>query len=261
MSSGETRSHEPHESELYHQFANWYERVFERFFRPRIVDTVRSMNIPSGARVLELGVGTGLSLSAYPQHADVTAVDLSDHMLAKAERKVEQSGWAHVELQQMDATKLEFADENFDYVTAFHLVTVVPEHQRLLSEMIRVCKPNGTVVIINHFRSPRRWVSHFVDLVNPITVRLGWRTTLGLKEFLGDLPLEVQRVFKTSFRSLFTVVIARKIGDPGELLTSQFSAACRHDQSVGPDSRSQSHAVAQVPQFKRRSRESVGLDS
>lgn len=210
MSDGETRSPEPHESSLYHRFAHWYERVFERFFRARIVDTVRSLNIPAGARVLELGVGTGLSLSAYPQHADVTAVDLSSQMLAKARHKVEQAGWSHITVQQMDATQLEFADESFDYVTAFHLVTVVPEHQRLLDEMIRVCKPNGTIVIINHFRSPRRWVSCFVDLINPLTVRLGWRTTLGLNEFLDAAPLEVERVFKTSVRSLFTVVIAQK---------------------------------------------------
>ncbi len=169
MINGETGSHEPHESKLYHQFVHWYERVFERLLRTRIVDTVRSLNIPARARVLELGVGTGLSLSAYPRHADVIAVDLSCHMLTEAERKVEKSSWSHITVQQMDATKLEFADVSFDYVMAFHLVTVVPEHQRLLSEMIRVCKPNGTIVIINHFRSPRRWVSRFVDLVNPVT--------------------------------------------------------------------------------------------
>ena len=223
MIGGEIRSHEPHESKLYHQFVHWYERVFERLLRTRIVDTVRSLNIPAGARVLELGVGTGLSLSAYPQHADVIAVDLSCNMLTEAERKVEQSSWSHITVQQMDATKLEFADENFDYVMAFHLVTVVPEHQRLLSEMIRVCKPNGTIVIINHFRSPRRWVSRFVDLVNPLTVRLGWRTTLGLQEFLGAAPLEVQQVFKTAFRSLFTVVIAHKMGDSSSCLKTSYT--------------------------------------
>jgi phosphatidylethanolamine/phosphatidyl-N-methylethanolamine N-methyltransferase len=218
MSNAETRSHEPHESKLYHQFVHWYERVFERFFRTRILQTVRSLNIPAGARVLELGVGTGFSLSAYPQHAEVIAVDLSIPMLTAAQRQVEQSGWSHITVRQMDATKLEFADESFDYVTAFHLVTVVPEHQRLLGEMIRVCKPNGTIAVINHFRSPHRWVSSFVDLVNPLTVRLGWRTTLGLQEFLGAAPLEVQRIFKTSFRSLFTVVIAKKMVDCGDCL-------------------------------------------
>ncbi len=218
MSGGKTLASEPHQSKLYHQFAQWYERVFERFFQARILETLRTVNIPAGARVLELGSGTGLSFAAYPEHADVTAIDLSSHMLAEAREKLERADLSHIKLQQMDATRLEFADESFDYVTAFHLVTVVPDHLRLLSEMLRVCKPNGTVVIINHFRSERRWVSFFVDLLNPLTVWLGWRTTLSLQEFLGDAPLDVRRVFKTSFRSLFTVVIANKSANTGPRL-------------------------------------------
>jgi phosphatidylethanolamine/phosphatidyl-N-methylethanolamine N-methyltransferase len=218
MSGGATRTSEPHQSKLYHQFAHVYERVVERFIRTRILETVRSLIIPAGARVLELGAGTGLSFSAYPERTDVTAIDLSSHMLAEARRKVERADWSHIKVQQMDATRLEFADESFDYVTAFHLVTVVPDHRRLLSEMVRVCKPNGTIVIINHFRSQRRWISFFVDVINPLTVRLGWRTTLSLQEFLGAAPLDVQRASKTSCRSLFTVVIAKKLHDPDHCL-------------------------------------------
>lgn len=207
MSIGKTHSHE---SKLYHEMAKWYERVFERFFGQRILDTVSALDVRDDARVLELGVGTGLSLSAYPTDCRVDAIDLSESMLGQAREKSIANGWDHIFLQQMDATNLEFPDNHFDFVHAFHLVTVVPDHQKLLSEMTRVCKPGGTVVIINHFQSPRRWVSFWVNLVDPITRPMGWRTTLSLEQFMGDASLRVDRRFKTSWNSLFTVVIAKK---------------------------------------------------
>jgi phosphatidylethanolamine/phosphatidyl-N-methylethanolamine N-methyltransferase len=207
LMSGKTHLHE---SKLYHDLAKWYERVFERFFGKRILSTLAGLDIPNDARILELGVGTGLSLSAYPSHCHVDAIDLSQSMLREAASKATNNGWDHICLRQMDATNLDFPDDHFDFVHAFHLVTVVPDHQKLLSEMLRVCKPGGTLVVINHFQSPRRWISMWVNLVDPITRPLGWRTTLSLEQFFGDAKLRVAKRFKTSWRSLFTVVIAKK---------------------------------------------------
>jgi phosphatidylethanolamine/phosphatidyl-N-methylethanolamine N-methyltransferase len=192
-----------------------YEPVFHRWFGARIHALIRSLEIPAGAKVLEVGVGTGISLGAYPLHAEVDAIDLSPMMLAQAREKVQRHGWHHIHLVPMDALNLEFADESFDYVTAFHVASVVPDPQRLLREMIRTCKLGGTMAIINHFRSERRWLAALVDLLNPVTLRLGWRTTLGLAELLADVPLEVERRYKTSGRSLFTVLIARKCAAVG----------------------------------------------
>ena len=200
-----------HESKVYHDLANWYERVFERFFGPRIQATLRALEIPPGSRILEVGVGTGISLSAYPQHAQVTAIDLSAEMLQQAQRKVDHHGWTHINLREMDALNLEYPDEYFDFVTTFHVVTVVPDYQRLMKEMLRVCRTHGTLVIINHFRSPRPWIAVSMDLLDPLTHRMGWRTTLRVRELLNGLPIEVQRDYKTSWRSLFRVIIARKV--------------------------------------------------
>jgi phosphatidylethanolamine/phosphatidyl-N-methylethanolamine N-methyltransferase len=201
---------EPHESKIYYEFSHLYDRIFTRFFFPRILSTLRSLNIPRGAKVLEVGVGTGLSLSAYPPHAEVTGIDLAPEMLEQAQRKVKEEGWRHVRLMPMDALNLEFADKEFDYVTAFHVVSVVPDHAGLMREMVRVCKPGGTLVIINHFRSRRRWLASLIDRLDPLTRKLGWRTTLRCEELLTEVPLRVERRFKTSGTSLFTVLIARK---------------------------------------------------
>lgn len=224
MSDSKTPSHE---SKLYHDMASWYERVFERFFGQRILDTLDALQIPAGAEVLELGVGTGLSLQAYPSSCRLTAVDLSESMLDVARAKVDANGWHHVQLRQMDATSLDFPDDHFDYVNAFHLVTVVPDHQKLLSEMIRVCKPGGTLVVINHFQSPRRWVSFWVNLIDPVTRPLGWSTRLSLQQFVGQANVRVRRRYKTAWRSLFTVMIAETLSKTGQSIDETGAATAR----------------------------------
>jgi len=79
-----------------------------------------------------------------------------------------------------------------------------------MREIARVCRPGGTVVIINHFRSERRWLASLIDRFDPVTRRLGWRTTLSFADLLAGVDLDLVRRFKTSPTSLFTVVIARK---------------------------------------------------
>ena len=201
---------DPQESKIYYEFSHLYDRIFTRFFFPRIASTITGLNIPPAAKVLEVGVGTGLSLSAYPSHADVMGIDLAPEMLEQAQRKVAREGWRHVRLAQMNALELKFPDGAFDYVTAFHVVSVIPDHDGLMKEIFRVCRPGGTVVIINHFRSSRRWLATLIDRLDPITRKLGWRTTLRWSDLFRTVPLEVRRRFKTAETSLFTVVIATK---------------------------------------------------
>ena len=200
----------PHESKIYYELSHLYDRIFTRIFFPRIKSTLAGLAIPPGAKVLEVGVGTGLSLSGYPEHADVLGIDLAPDMLERAQEKVAENGWRHIRLEQGDALDLKFPDGSFDYVTSFHVVTVVPDSMQMMREIARVCRPGGTVVIINHFRSERPWLARLVDRVDPVTRRLGWRTTLSFADLFRETPLELVRRFKTSPRSLFTVAIAKK---------------------------------------------------
>jgi phosphatidylethanolamine/phosphatidyl-N-methylethanolamine N-methyltransferase len=203
----------PHESKIYSEFSRYYDKIFEGVFFPRILRVVHELDIEPGASVLEVGVGTGLALSAYPHDCHVTGIDLAPDMLERARRKVAREGWTNIDLAVGDAQNLEFADESFDYVTSFHVVSVVPEPKRMMQEMVRVCRPGGTIVIINHFRSERPVIASVVDRLDPVTRKLGWRTTLRLTELLDSVPLELVRRYKTSPRSLFTVMIARKPGE------------------------------------------------
>ena len=202
-------SNDPHRSKIYAEFSHFYDKIFQRVFFPRIQRVISSLNIPPGARVLEVGVGTGLSLSAYPPHCDVVGIDLAQDMLDQAAEKIRQQGWRHITLRQMDALNLSFPDDSFDYVMAFHVVSVVPDATRLLEEARRVLRPNGTLVVINHFRSERPLIASLVDLADPVTRKLGWRTTLRLVDMFDGASVAIEQQFKTSPRSLFTVVIAR----------------------------------------------------
>jgi len=207
--NGVHRSAAPHQSKIYAEFSHLYDLIFERIFFPRIQSVIRSLHIEPGARVLEVGVGTGLSLSAYPAHCDVVGIDLAQDMLDKADEKIREQGWRHITLRQMDALNLGFPDDSFDYVMAFHVVSVVPDATKLLDEARRVLRPNGTLVVINHFRSERPLIASLVDMADPVTRKLGWRTTLRLVDMFNGTQVAIERRFKTSPRSLFTVVIAR----------------------------------------------------
>lgn len=203
---GSIEGAQAHQSKLYYEFSHLYDRVFARVFYPRIAQVIRSLNIVPGARVLEVGVGTGLSLDAYPTHCHVTGVDLAPDMLEQAQEKIVRNGWRHLDVMEMDALNLKFADSSFDYVMAFHVVSVVPDVKRMMAEMLRVTRPGGAIVIINHFRSRNRLLAALDSLIEPITRRLGWHT-LSLDDVTGNVPIEVTRTYKTAKRSLFTIVI------------------------------------------------------
>ena len=110
----------------------------------------------------------------------MTGIDLAPEMLERAQERVNRNGWRHITLQQGDALNLAFADDAFDYVMAFHVVSVVPDPQRMMAEAQRVCRPGGLLTIINHFRSPQPAVARMQRGIDPLTRRLGWTTTLRL---------------------------------------------------------------------------------
>ena len=184
--------------------------------KEKLAISLRRWDIRPGQFIFEPGCGSGRLTQHLAQvvgpTGHVTAIDLSPDMLDVAKQKIDQHAWQHITLREMDALALDFPDETFDYVTIFHVVSVVPDVRRMMREIVRVCKPGGVLVIINHFRSPRRWVAVPVDLLDPFTRHLGWRTTLTVDTLLEELPIRVEDDFKTSWNSLFRVIVARKLG-------------------------------------------------
>ncbi|MDJ0976814.1 MAG: class I SAM-dependent methyltransferase [Planctomycetota bacterium] len=197
-----------HESWLYNGLAKLYDPIFARVFYPRASRTIRALGIGQGHEVLELGVGTGLSLEAYPESCRVLGIDYSDAMLAQAHKKVRKKSLSHVSLRQMDAQDLSLPTGRFDFVMAFHIVTVVPDHERLMREAMRVCKPGGLITVINHFRDERGLVPRLEVKLDRTLRRLGW-TTMTQRELLDPHGLEVLSVKKDWPQSLFTTIVLR----------------------------------------------------
>src|SRR4051794_3712312 len=136
---------------VYSTYAGVYDRLFGRVFQDSREAVVRNLVVTAGERVLEVGVGTGLCLPLYPRDCDITAIDLSQAMLDKAGERVKADGLTNVKLLQMDAGEMTFADSTFDLVIAAYVVTAVPDYRKLMKEMIRVSKPGGRLVLLNHF--------------------------------------------------------------------------------------------------------------
>ncbi len=172
----------------YRRWAPVYDETFGAFTAPGRRRAIRRINRRGGASVLEVGVGTGLSLRHYGPKVEVTGIDFSADMLARAKARVKAKKLKHVvALERMDARSLAFPDNRFDSVVAMHLISVVPEPERVVSEMARVCRPGGEVLLLNHFLHEKGALAYLGRRLGPLANQLG--LALGFHDGAGaDLP-------------------------------------------------------------------------
>jgi len=179
----------------YRLFAGPYDLVFGPVFHPGRKDAVRIANDQPGQRILEVGVGTGLSLPYFRADAEVTGIDISAEMLERAHRRVARQSLAQVKaLQVMDAENMEFEDSAFDAVLALYVASVVPNPKRFAAEMRRVCRPGGTIVIVNHFMSENGVMRFVEQRLAPLASKIGFHADFPLEDFLSGSALTVREM-------------------------------------------------------------------
>ena len=195
---------------VYDKLAKVYDLVFGPTLHPGRLRAIERMNIQPGERVLEVGVGTGINLSLYPEHAEITGIDFSDAMLEKARERAARKGLRNARLQQMDAADLKFADDSFDIVYAPYLISVVPDPVKVAQEMRRVCRPGGRIIILNHFLSPSAVLSRVERWISPFTIHIGFKSDLDLPAFLAQADLQPESIEKVNFPRWWSLVTTRK---------------------------------------------------
>ncbi|MEX0840930.1 MAG: methyltransferase domain-containing protein [Xanthobacteraceae bacterium] len=129
-----------------------------------------------GGRILEVGVGTGISLPDYSHKNRIAGIDISEPMLRKARQRVAEQRLDNVEiLAVMDAANLAFPDASFDVVVAQYVITTVPHPEATLDEFVRVLRPGGEIVLINHIGAEDGMRRALEQGFAPLARRLGWR--------------------------------------------------------------------------------------
>ena len=182
-----------HIERAYASYAGVYDRVFGRVFQDSREAVVRNLRVEAGEKVLEVGVGTGLCLPLYPRDCNITAIDLSEPMLKKAEERVQALGLTNVKLMHMDAGNMTFPDSSFDIVIAAYVVTAVPDYRKLMEEMVRVSRPGGRLILLNHFTQDSPISAAVEKAISPICTRIGFRTDLSVDQVINGWPLIKER--------------------------------------------------------------------
>lgn len=163
-------------AQAYDRWAPIYDLVFGPVFRQGRASAIRAAD-RIGGRILEVGVGTGISLPGYARSSRLTGIDISEDMLDKARDRVARLGLSNVDAIRVgDAEALDFADNSFDVVVAQYVVSAVADPQRALDEFARVCRPGGEIIITTRVGAESGLRGTIEKTLMPITSRLGFRT-------------------------------------------------------------------------------------
>jgi phosphatidylethanolamine/phosphatidyl-N-methylethanolamine N-methyltransferase len=194
----------------YRRYAPLYDLVFGIVLGPGRKRMARTVVALDPSSVLEVGVGTGLALPHYPENARVVGIDLSPEMLARAQAQAERLPEREISLHAMDAEQLEFADDSFDCVTVPYVLSVTPDPDRLVSELRRVCKPQGHIIIVNHFSGSRFWWL-LERMVKSLADRIGFRSDFDYARHILSHDWRVETATPVNLFGLSRLVVIRNV--------------------------------------------------
>lgn len=193
----------------YDRYASVYDTLFGWVLQDGRVRLARSMAAQPGQRIIEFGVGSGLMLSLYPRHALVLGLDLSEGMLAKARQRVQAEGLSQVQLQRADAEHSAAADGAFDHVVLPYVYSVTPDPEGLMREAFRVCRPGGSIWILNHFSGLGVW-DWLERPLRPFARWVGWRPDFPYQTHVLDQGWHIVGVQRANLFGLSRLVHVRK---------------------------------------------------
>ena len=179
--------------DTYRRYAPLDDWVFGAVLEPGRRALAEAVRRENPATLLEVGVGTGLLLPQYPAEAKVTGIDLSQAMLDKAQQRAAQMPERDIRLLRSNGETLGFAANAFDCVTLPYVLSVTPDPARLIGEALRVCKPGGSIFVVNHFSGSRTWWL-LERMVRPLAARIGFRSDFSLQEQILDHGWQIESI-------------------------------------------------------------------
>jgi phosphatidylethanolamine/phosphatidyl-N-methylethanolamine N-methyltransferase len=194
MKPGKSRVNPTYMEKLYSFYCPFYDWVFGKLLGPGRRKAFNYLSRRPDQKVLEIGVGPGSTLEFYPPRTDFMGIDISAAMIEVARKKAANlNSGSRFHLQVMDATSLEFPDNHFDVVMAAYVITTVQDPHKVCREILRVVKPGGQIIAVNHTRSQNGslW-GRVEDVMAPVFVHLGFTTDLDVIKVMKEVGISVQ---------------------------------------------------------------------
>jgi len=216
----------------YDRYSNFYDLLFGRVLQDGREALSQCLHQAVGHNILELGVGSGLMLPLYPARFRVTGVDISPGMLARAKQRVE-GNRLNVELYLIDAETTGFQDGAFDHVVLPYVYSVTPQPMKLMHEAFRLCRPGGTIWILNHFSGLGLW-DRLARPLKPFARGVGFRPDFSYQTYITDLGLTIAKVTAVNLFGLSRLVQVQRGEDIPDALTFCYEQEVSCTQVVVP---------------------------
>jgi phosphatidylethanolamine/phosphatidyl-N-methylethanolamine N-methyltransferase len=198
---------------IYSFYSPFYDLIFGKMLEAGRRQALHYLN-PANRKVLEVGIGTGLTLRHYPKSCQIVGIDISAKMIERAKKRVKEMGnGLHVELEVMDACQMKFADNTFDAVLSPYVITTVQDPYQFCQEMFRVCKPGGQIIIVNNSNDPERlsgMLGKIESFTSPFFARIGFVTDLDVVSLVQSTEIEILNVINCNFFNLHKIILGQK---------------------------------------------------
>ncbi len=196
---------------IYSFYSPFYDLIFGKVLEAGRRKAFKYLD-PSGTKkVLEVGIGTGLTLRHYPKSCHIVGIDISAKMIDRAKERVARHGnGQRIDLEVMDACHMTFKDNTFDAVISPYVITTVGDPLQFCREILRVCKPGGQIIIVNHSKDPNRLFGKLGAVASPFFARVGFVTDLDVVRLVRSTEIEVQQVIDCNYFNLHKVILGHK---------------------------------------------------
>lgn len=212
MKSRKSRVNPRYMEKLYSLYCPYYDWIFGKLLGPGRRRAFNYLSRRPYQKILEVGVGPGSTLEYYPPQTDFVGIDISAAMIEQARKTVAHlNSGSRFHLQVMDATNLKFPDNHFDVVMAAYVITTVQDPHKVCREILRVVKPGGQIIAVNHTRSQNGTLwGRIEDLVAPVCCAIGFTTDLDVIKVMKEVGISIQQTVRCNLLNTGCIIMGSK---------------------------------------------------